>query len=246
MPYTGNNCLSIFTQNSAHYITLSLSLRSEMNVVDEPTAYASTYRLKSGIYLEQERNAADPSAPHFSIRTGGSIVSLSSHNGRPQFSISGPVQSGPASIQKILTPGEVGAVSMQLPRGCRIGGGSLGEDQRRSLRVVPSGTHQRPPIPSVMQPHHLESNLRRGSMPLKTLADPHHQLNPGKSMPALSPSSQSPSPFPCPPTPQMCDPPVPYLTPKRPWYKSDYESTTITVSLQHCQNKQGLHYLICQ
>ena len=101
-----------------------------MNGVDEPTAYMETHRVKSGIYLE--RNASDPTAPHFSIRTGGSIISLSSHNGRPQFSISDSAHSGAASIQRILTPGDPRALSMQLSRGARSGLNS-GEDQRRSL-----------------------------------------------------------------------------------------------------------------
>ena len=185
--------------------------------------------MKSGIYLE--RNASDPTAPHFSIRTGGSIISLSSHNGRPQFSISDSAHSGAASIQRILTPGDPRAMSMQLPRGARSGLNS-GEDQRRSLRGVSNGAHHhRPPIPSAMQSHNQDTSRScRGSMPLKTARNTQRQLHPGKSMPALSSPSQSPSPFPCPPTPQRSDQPLPYILPVKSWYKSDYEATTIPVS----------------
>ena len=166
----------------------------------------------------------NPSTPHFAIRTGDSVVSLSSHNGRAPFSISGPMpSSGPASYHRILTPSEMGAMSMQLPRGHR-NRGSLTEEQRRSLRETSNGKHQRPPIPSAMQPQNQEGDHRRGSMPLKP--NYHHELNPGKSMPTLSSSSQSSSPYPCPPTPQISDPPVPYLLPTKPWYKTDYEQTT--------------------
>jgi hypothetical protein len=205
----------------------SNALYSEMNV-DEPTAYASTYRIKPGIYVEQERNAANPSTPHFSIRAGDSVMSLSSHNGRAPFSISGPVHSnGQVPFQRILQPSEMGAMSMQLPRGYRNGGSSAGEDQRRSLRVVSSGTHQRPPIPSAMHRQNTDGNSRHASMPLKSIRDTQNQLNPGKSLPALSSYPQSPSPYPCPPTPQISDPPVPYLLPIKPWYKSNYEPTKV-------------------
>ena len=201
-----------------------------MNGVDEPTAYASLFRIKPGIYVEQERNAANPSTPHFAIRAGDSVISLSSHNGRTPFSISGPVQnSGPVSFQNILTPGQTGTMSMQLPRGYR-NGGSSSEHQTRSLRGVSSGAHQRPPIPSAMQPQNPDANSRRASMPLKSIRDTHNQLNPGKSLPTLSASSQSSSPYSCPPTPQISDPPVPYLLPTKPWYKNDYESTKLPVS----------------
>ena len=222
---TGKNlCLT-----QIHFPTY-FCFHSEMNV-DEPTAYASTYRIKPGIYVEQERNAANPSTPHFSIRAGDSVMSLSSHNGRAPFSISGPVHSnGQVPFQRILQPSEMGAMSMQLPRGYRNGGSSAGEDQRRSLRVVSSGTHQRPPIPSAMHRQNTDGNSRHASMPLKSIRDTQNQLNPGKSLPALSSYPQSPSPYPCPPTPQISDPPVPYLLPTKPWYKSNYEPTKVPVS----------------
>lgn len=197
-----------------------------MNGVDDPTAYASTYQVtKTGVrhtYLEVERDLE--STPHFALPTDqGSAMSLNSHHGRPPIPpnfVSGPVRGGAASMQRILVPGEGGAMSLQKHGG--------------SLRGATSGVNSRPLVSSVSisQPPH-SGNARRGSMPLRTRRESHQQLLPGKSMPLLSTSSVSPPPLPGPPTPEISDPPVPYLTPEKPWYKTDYEPT-IPVSVLYC------------
>ena len=209
---------------SVLYVSLFLSSCSELNDVD--VSNASTV-VKPHTYRELERHTGPiPPPPHFALSTG-SAMSLSSHQGRPlppNTSVSGPVQGGAASIQRILEPG---AHSMHFPRtsatfaqGREIRGGSL-----HGTRV---GANYRPPIPPGMQPQHSEIG-RRGSVPLKIWRQSHQQqhqiLLPGKSMPVLSST-----PVPSPPTPQMTDPPVPYLTPERPWYNSDYELTNNPVS----------------
>ena len=200
--------------------------------MDEPTAYASTHRLKSGAhhtYLELERNTTD-SPQSFVLHTGeGSAATLSSANSRPPlppFSVSGPVRGGAASIQQILTPG---AMSMQLPRTSGPGMTSVHGRETRGSSLRGVSTTQRPPIPPVLQQNDMRNNSRRGSVPLKTIRKESQQmLLPGKSMPAMH--SLSPPPPHSPPTPRIFDPPVPYLTPNKPWYKCDYETANISVS----------------
>lgn len=229
-----------------------------MNGVDEPTAYATTVRLKPGTYLDVERGSAD-STPHFSIRTEGSTASLLSNHGRPSLpllSASGSVRGGPTTIQHILMPGDVGAVSMQLPRHhAQEAHWGHGRDQRQGSSLREVFNHSRPPIPSEMQDSCRVSvplNVRKQSRqmqhtgksmpviqtspppfpcpPTPQITDPPVPYLTHKSMPAVQAHSLSPPPLPCPPTPQIDDPPVPYLTPEKPWYHSDYETTRDTVS----------------
>ena len=194
--------------------------------MDEPTAYASTYSVKPGVrhtYLELERSTAD-STPTFVLQTGqGSSMSVSSHHVRPplnSFSVSGPVRSGAASIQRILSPNEPGAMSMQLHRTTGLGQRPNFVESQGSVL----GTTHQPP----MRPH--SSNSRRGSVPLKSRRESQQPLLPGKSMPLIPANSVSPPPVSSPSTPHLLDPPLPYLTPERPWYKSDPDSPNIPVS----------------
>ena len=221
---------------------LSTSL-SEMNGVEEP--YASTYQTKNGTrhtYLELELSMPQ----HFALRTDhGSAMSVSSNQARPPLPpppphfVSSSVRAGPASMQRL--PGQAGVPSVQN------GGMHSG-----SLRQVPS-SNTRPSIPSVMTSSPRSEGARRGSLPVKTRREsqqhlPRHPPNfhepTGKSMPALMYPSVSPPPLPCPPTPEVSDLPVAYLTPEKPWYKSDYESTDIAVSGHPLMSSSILVYLM--
>ena len=186
------------------------------------------------MYLELDRHTE--STPHHTINADqGSAMSLPScHQGHPPLPLNTTVpcsvQGGAASMQGILTPGRLGANSMQLPMTSATFAQSR-EPCGGSLHGTRAGTNSRPPIPPTMQPQHPE-NGRRCSMPQKIWKQSHqrqHQtIQPGKSMPAIL--SVSPPPLPSPPTPQNTDRPVSYLSPKMPWYESDYEHTNNPVS----------------
>lgn len=182
----------------------------------------ATYSVKPGVhhtYLELENNPAD-APPTFVLQTGrGSAMSVSSHNNRPpltSFSASGPVRSGPGSISRILSPSEPGAVSMQIPR-------SSGPGERPAVPCQRGASYQ-PPV----RPYNGSS--RRCSVPLKSRRESQQPLLPGKSMPLIAANAVSPPPISSPSTPHLLDPPLPYLTPERPWYKTDPDSPNAPVS----------------
>ena len=221
---------------------LSTSL-SEMNGVEEP--YASTYQTKNGTrhtYLELEL------PQHFALRTDhGSAMSVSSNQARPPLPpppphfVSSSVRAGPASMQRL--PGQAGVPAASVQNGGMHSG---------SLRQAPS-SNTRPSIPSVMTSSPRSEGARRASLPAKTRLEsqqhlPRHPPNfhepTGKSMPALLHPSVSPPPLPCPPTPEVSDLPVAYLTPEKPWYKSDYESTDTPVSGHPLMSSSILVYLM--
>lgn len=202
-----------------------------MNGVDEPTAYASTYSVKPGVnhmYQELERNTTDSPSRFVLQTTGpGSAMSVSSHPARPplnSFSASGPVRSGPASIQNILSPSEPGAMSMQIPRASGIGQRQTFTCKEAQGSQLVGTSHHRPN----------NSNSRRGSVPLKARRESQQPLLPGKSMPTIVTSSLPPPPITSPSTPHLLDPPIPYLTPEKPWYKSDHPDSPNTLVSGHC------------